>query len=149
MRSYRSKYGILLNLEQQIAADLGFFARLSMAQGSVEEVDFTDIDQSASVGFALTGSRWGRPEDTVGLAAVANQISHQAKEYFAAGGLGGIIGDGQLPEAGPEQIIETYYRFAAFSFTQVTVDYQFVNNPAYNRQRGPVSVFGIRLHAQF
>jgi len=149
VRSYRSKYGLVLNLEQRIAADLGFFARLSLAQGSVEEVDFTDIDQSASAGFALTGSRWGRPDDTVGLAAVVNQISHEAKEYFAAGGMGGIIGDGQLPEAGPEQIFETYYRFAATSFAQVTADYQFIRDPAYNRQRGPVSVFGIRLHAQF
>lgn len=149
VRSYRSKYGLVLNLEQQITADLGFFARLSMAQGSVEEVDFTDIDQSAAAGFALTGARWGRPDDTVVLAAVANQISHEAKEYFAAGGIGGIIGDGQLPEAGPEQIIETYYSVAVFSFAHITADYQFINNPAYNRQRGPVSVFGIRLHAEF
>jgi high affinity Mn2+ porin len=78
-----------------------------------------------------------------------NQISHQGKQYLAAGGLGGIIGDGQLPHAGPEQIVEMYYRFAAFSFAQITADYQFINNPAYNRDRGPVSVFGVRLHAQF
>jgi hypothetical protein len=62
---------------------------------------------------------------------------------------GGIIGDGQLPEAGPEQIIETYYSFAAFSFAKVTGDYQFVNNPACNRQRGPVSVFALHLHVEY
>jgi high affinity Mn2+ porin len=97
----------------------------------------------------VAGARWGRPDDTVGLAAAANQVSHAAKLYLAAGGSGGIIGDGQLPEAGPEQIIETYYSFAAFSFAHVSVNYQFVNNPAYNRQRGPVSVFAFRLHAEF
>ena len=149
VRNYRSKYGILLNLEQQLTADLGLFARAGWTQGDVEEDDFTDIDQTLQVGLSLTGTRWGRPDDTVGLAGVANQISHEAKLYFAAGGLGGIIGDGQLSEAGPEQIIETYYSFAAFSFAHITADYQFVNNPAYNRQRGPVSVFGIRLHAEF
>ncbi len=149
VRNYRSKYGILLNLEQQLTADLGLFARAGWTQGDVQEDDFTDIDQTLQVGLSLTGTRWGRPDDTVGLAGVANQISHEAKLYFAAGGLGGIIGDGQLPEAGPEQIIETYYSFAAFSFAHITADYQFVNNPAYNRQRGPVSVFGIRLHAEF
>jgi high affinity Mn2+ porin len=149
VRNYRSKYGVVLNLEQQLTPDLGMFARLGWTQGGVEEYDFTDIDQTVSIGLSLTGTRWGRPDDTVGLAAVANQISRSAKNYLAAGGLGGIIGDGQLPEAGPEQIIETYYSFAAFSFAKVTGDYQFVNNPAYNRQRGPVSVFALRLHAEF
>ena len=111
--------------------------------------DFTDIDQSLQISLSLQGSRWGRPDDTVGLAAVANQISDDVKAYLAARGLGGIIGDGQLPEAGPEQIIETYYSLADFSFAKVTGDYQFINNPAYNRQRGPVSVFALRLHAEF
>jgi high affinity Mn2+ porin len=80
---------------------------------------------------------------------VVNQISRSSKLYLAAGGLGGIIGDGQLPGAGPEQIIETYYSFAAFSFAKVTGDYQFVNNPACNRQRGPVSVFALHLHVEY
>jgi high affinity Mn2+ porin len=149
VRTYRSKYGIVLNLEQQLTPDLGMFARAGWTQGGVEEVDFTDIDQSLSIGLSLTGKRWDRPDDTVGLAGVANQISHAAKEYLAAGGLGGIVGDGQLTMAGPEQIIETYYSYAAFSFTKITADYQFVNNPAYNRQRGPVSVFALRLHTEF
>jgi len=115
----------------------------------VEEDDFTDIDQTVSAGLSLAGTRWGRPDDTAGLAVAANQISHEAKLYLAAGGLGGIIGDGQLPEAGPEQIVETYYSLALFGFAHISADYQFVNNPAYNRQRGPVSVFALRLHAEF
>jgi high affinity Mn2+ porin len=149
VRSYRSKYGVVLNLEQQLTPDLGMFARAGWTQGGVAEYDFTDIDQTLQIGLSLQGTRWGRPDDTVGLAGVANQISHSAKLYLAAGGQGGIIGDGQLPQAGPEQIIETYYSFAAFSFAKVTGDYQFVNNPAYNRQRGPVSVLALRLHAEF
>ncbi|HET6305934.1 MAG TPA: carbohydrate porin [Rhodopila sp.] len=147
--NYRSKYGVVLNLEQQLAPDLGMFVRLGWTQGGVAEYDFTDIDQTVQVGLSLAGTRWGRPDDTVGLAGVANQISHDAKAYLAAGGLGGIIGDGQLTEAGPEQILETYYSYAAFSFAKITADYQFVNNPGYNRQRGPVSVLGLRLHAEF
>jgi high affinity Mn2+ porin len=149
VRNYRSKYGIALNLEQQLAPDLGLFVRAGWTQGGVEEDDFTDIDASVSGGLSLTGTRWGRPDDTVGLGVAANQISRAGKEYLAAGGLGGIIGDGQLPEAGPEQIIETYYSLAMFSFAHLSVDYQFVNDPAYNRQRGPVSAFAVRLHAEF
>jgi high affinity Mn2+ porin len=149
VRSFRTKSGIGLNLEQQLTTDLGFFARVSLSQGNVEEVDFTDINQSVSAGLSLTGSRWGRPDDTVGLAGVVNRVSHDGKLYLAAGGLGGIIGDGQLPNAGPEQILEAYYSLPVFSFAHIAVDYQFVNNPAYNRDRGPVSIFGIRTHIEF
>jgi high affinity Mn2+ porin len=149
VRSFRTKYGLGLNLEQQLTADLGIFARASLSQGSVEEIDFTDINQSLSAGLSLNGTRWGRPDDTVGLAGVVNRISHDAKLYFAAGGLGGIIGDGQLPNAGPEQILEAYYSLPVFSFAHVTADYQFINNPAYNRDRGPVSVLGLRVHLEF
>jgi high affinity Mn2+ porin len=66
-----------------------------------------------------------------------------------AGGLGGIIGDGQLPNAGPEQILETYYRVGLFGFAHVAFDYQFINNPAYNRQREPVSIFTLQLHLKY
>jgi high affinity Mn2+ porin len=149
VRRFRTKDGFGLNLEQQIARDLGVFARASISQGTVEEVDFTDINQSISSGLSLTGARWGRPDDTVGLAGAANRISHQGKLYFAAGGLGGIIGDGRLPSAGPEQILETYYRVALSGFAQFAFDYQFINHPAYNRDRGPVSVFALQLHLQY
>jgi high affinity Mn2+ porin len=76
---------------------------------------------------------------------VVNQISRSSKLYLAAGGLA----VSSATEAGPEQIIETYYSFAAFSFAKVTGDYQFVNNPACNRQRGPVSVFALHLHVEY
>jgi high affinity Mn2+ porin len=149
VRGFRTKSGGGLNLEQQIADDLGFFSRASLSQGNVEEVDFTDISQSISAGLSLTGARWGRSDDTVGLAGAINRISHEGKLYLADGGLGGLIGDGQLPNAGPEQIIETYYSVAIFSFAHFTTDYQFINNPAYNRDRGPVSIFLLRLHLEY
>jgi len=149
VRTYRSKYGVGLNLEQPLTADLGLFARVGWSQGGVQEDAFTDVNQSVSMGLSLAGTRWGRPDDTVGLAGVISEISSDGRQYLAAGGLGGIIGDGKLPKAGPEEILETYYSLAAFRYVHVTVDYQFVNNPAYNLQRGPVSVFAVRLHAEF
>ena len=85
----------------------------------------------------------------MGLAGAVNRISHQGKLYLAAGGLGGIIGDGRLPNAGPEQILEAYYRVGVFSFAHLGFDYQFINHPAYNRDRGPVSIFGFRAHGEF
>ena len=148
VRSFRTKSGGGLNFEQQVMPDLGFFARASLAQSNVEEDAFTDINQSLSAGFSLSGNRWARPNDTVGLAGAINRISHEGKLYLAAGGLGGIIGDGALPNAGSEQILEAYYSIPVFSFAHLTADYQFVNNPAYNRDRGPVSVFGLRARVQ-
>jgi high affinity Mn2+ porin len=149
VRSYRSKDGVGLNLEQQIASDLGFFLRAGITQGSIEEDAFTDVDKSVQTGFSLTGERWGRPDDTAGAAFVVNTISHAGKQYLAAGGLGGIIGDGALVNAGPEQIFELYYTLPIYKYFHVTGDYQLVNHPAYNADRGPVSALALRLHAQF
>ena len=148
VRQYRSRGGLSLNIEQEITSDLGAFVRAGMTNGDSEPYEFTDVDRTVAAGLALKGTQWGRPEDTFGLAGVINGISAEHDAFFNAGGLGILIGDGQLPNPGLEQIIETYYQFPV-SFWRVTVDYQFIANPAYNRDRGPISVFGARLHAQF
>ncbi len=149
VRDYRSKWGLGLNLEQQIADDIGLFARAGIAQADVEAYDFTDISQSLSGGVSVGGSRWGRPDDTVGAAVALNNLSRQGQQFLNAGGLGILVGDGILPHPGLEKIFETYYSLAAFTYAHISLDYQFVANPAYNRDRGPVSVLGLRLHAQF
>jgi high affinity Mn2+ porin len=149
VRRERSKDGIGVNIQQQITPAFGVFARASANNGGVEADEYTDISQSVSAGLSLAGNGWGRANDVFGLAGAVNTISHEAKEYFAAGGLGILIGDGQLPEAGPEQIIETYYSVPVMHYAHLTGDYQIINNPAYDRERGPVSVFLLRLHAQF
>ncbi len=149
VRSYRSRAGISLNLEQQLTPDLGAFARLGKAAGNVETYEFTDIDRTVSAGLSLQGTHWRRPDDTAGLAAINNGISAARERYLAAGGLGVLIGDGRLPHPGPEQIIETYYSIAVVKFAQLSLDYQWINHPAYNRDRGPASVVAVRLHAQF
>jgi len=149
VRAYRSRVGASLNLEQQIATDLGAFIRAGKACGNVETYEFTDIDRTLAAGLSLQGSRWHRPEDTVGLAAINNGISGAREAYLNAGGLGILVGDGQLPHPGPEQIIETYYSAGIFKFAHLSLDYQWINHPAYNRDRGPVSVVAVRFHAQF
>jgi high affinity Mn2+ porin len=101
------------------------------------------------LGLSVAGTRWGRPDDTVGVAVAVNDASGAAKQFFAAGGLGILVGDGQLVHSGPEYILETYYSVAVFKFAKLSLDYQFVSHPAYNRDRGPVSIFGFRAHAEF
>lgn len=148
VREYRSRGGVSINLEQEIAADLGVFVRAGMANGDVEPYEFTDIDRTLAAGMALDGKPWGRPDDTLGLAGVINGISAEHEAFLNDGGLGILVGDGKLPHPAPEQIVEAYYGFP-LSWWHVTFDYQFIVNPAYNRDRGPVSVLGARLHAQF
>lgn len=149
VRRYRSRLGVSLNLEQQLAGPLGLFARAGKAAGNVESYEFSDIDRTVSVGLSLQGSQWNRPNDTVAVATVINGISGARERYLDAGGLGILIGDGKLPNPGPEKIVETYYDLTLFGHIQLTVDYQWVDNPAYNRDRGPVSIFAVRTHVQF
>ncbi len=111
----------------------------AIANGNIEPYEFTDIDRTAAAGVSLTGKQWGRPDDTVGLAGVVNGITKVHQQFLNAGGLGILVGDGMLPHPGPEQIIETYYALPV-SFFKLTLDYQFIVNPGYNADRGPVSV---------
>ena len=78
-----------------------------------------------------------------------NDASGAAKQFFAAGGLGILVGDGRLVRSSPEYILETYYSVAVFKFAKLSLDYQCVNHPAYNRDRGPVSIVGLRAHGEF
>jgi high affinity Mn2+ porin len=149
VRHYRSRMGLHLGVEQQLTDELGAFARIGGAAGNVEAYEFTDIDRALQLGLALQGQRWSRPRDTAGLAVMVNDLSTARRRYLDAGGLGILVGDGRLPHAGPEQILETYYRMAVLPGVFVTVDYQWLNHPAYNRDRGPVNVWAARLHAEF
>lgn len=149
VRKYRKRVGVSLNLEQQLAADLGLFARAGEAGGNVEAYEFTDIDRAVELGLSLKGNRWHRERDTVGLVAMVNGISATRERFLRAGGLGILVGDGQLPRPGAERIIETYYSAALYSQVFVTADFQRIVDPAYNRDRGPASVIALRFHAQF
>jgi high affinity Mn2+ porin len=149
VRSYTSRPGVSINLEQQITESIGVFARAGWADGKVEAWDFTDIDRTLAGGVAISGRLWGRPDDTIGVAGVLNGISAIHQAFLNAGGIGILVGDGQLPNPRMEQIFETYYSFATSASTRVTVDYQHIANPAYNADRGPVNAVAGRFHWQF
>jgi len=149
VRSYGSRPGGAINVEQQIDDELGMFARASMNDGAKEAYEFTEINRSLTAGLSLKGGAWNRREDTFGLAAVSNSLSHSAIAYFAAGGLGILIGDGKLLHHGAEEILEAYYALKIADGISTTLDYQLIDHPAYNGDRGPVSVLGARLHAEF
>ena len=146
VRHYASRPGIHLGFEQEVADGVGVFGRLGWSDGTYESYEYTDIDGTAQLGVSLSGDRWGRKTDNVGVAVVANRLSHAGERYLDAGGLGILVGDGRLPHPGDEQILEAFYSFQLSRNLHLSLDDQFVEHPAYNRDRGPVNVIGLRLH---
>jgi high affinity Mn2+ porin len=150
-RSYRNVPGISFNMEQQVNDNLGVFARAGWVDGAYEMWDNTDVSYSGQAGVSIKGTGWGRPDDTVGIVGVVNGISNAEIAWLNAGGLGILIGDGpgSLTHPGLEKIIEAYYSYAVSSAVKVTFDYQFIDNPAYNTERGPVNLFAGRVRWAF
>jgi high affinity Mn2+ porin len=143
----RTTYGFGLNAEQEVIADLHVFGRLGWNNGKHESFAYTEIDNTVMFGGDLRGGRWGRPGDKLGLAGVSNGLSDDHRTYLALGGSGFILGDGKL-HYGRENIIEAYYTARAYRGVFPAVDLQFVQNPGYNMDRGPVVVGSIRLHLE-
>ena len=160
VRTERTKVGFGLNAEQNLTADVGVFARASWNDGKSETYAFSEIDRSLSFGAVAQGRAWNRAADALGVALVGNGLSAAHRDYLAAGGHGAFIGDGRLGYR-PEAIVEAYYSLKLSNGVGngvadgvapgawVTLDYQHIANPAYNRDRGPVGIASIRLHAQY
>ena len=148
VRKSGSRSGLALNLEQEIASDIGAFARVGSNGGDKEAYEFSDINKSISAGLSIKGDRWQRHDDTIAVAFAVNGLSANARDYFAAGGLGILVGDGAL-NYGSERIFETYYTLRANSHLALTLDFQRIVNPAYNRDRGPVNFVALRAHGEF
>lgn len=145
----RHKYGFGISADQYLTKDFGVFAKTSYNDGHTETWFFTEIDRSVSFGAVLKGTSWKRSDDELGLAFIGNGLSADHRDYLAAGGYGFLIGDGRLNYS-PEMIAELYYKINAYQKKfWLTPDYQFILHPAYNADRGPVNVFGIRVHVEF
>jgi high affinity Mn2+ porin len=140
-----TKYGFGINAEQAISQDMGVFFRASWNDGNNETWIFTEIDHSASIGLSTNGSRWRRENDNAGLAFVTSGLSVSHRNYLRAGGMGFELGDGNL-NYGLESLAEFYYSFALLKSLYISGTYQFIRNPGYNKDRGPVNVFSIRVH---
>ncbi len=145
-----TKYGFGLNFEQPLADDgeTGIFGRIGWNDGTHETWSYTESDRHASLGAQVSGVNWRRQEDRFGIAYGINGLSGPHSDYLSAGGIGILLGDGRLNYS-PEQVFETYYRFQIGGYTQLSPDFQFVQNPGYNRDRGPAEVYSLRLHMSY
>jgi hypothetical protein len=143
-----TKYGFGVNVEQPLNDWAGVFGRWGWNEGQHESYAYTEVDETLLFGVGAKGRRWGRKFDRAGLAFVSNAISRDHQEYLALGGLGFLLGDGKL-NYGRENILETYYTVHVWRGVFASFDLQHINNPGYNRDRGPVIVPGLRLHLEF
>jgi carbohydrate-selective porin OprB len=137
-----------VNLEQAISPSTGFFMRAMQADGRTETHAFTEVDGSLSTGLLFKGAGWGRADDAVGVAWMRNTLSIDRQQFLKAGGISYFIGDGQLNYR-PEQILETFYSYQLTRGNWLTADFQHIQNPAYNADRGPMKVYAARYHAEF
>jgi carbohydrate-selective porin OprB len=146
-RRVQKKVGIGLSAEQTLSKNMGGFLRVAAHDGKTETFSFTEIDRSLSAGVVFSGGGWTRVQDKLGVAWAVNGLSSTHRAYAAAGGMGFFIGDGKLNYK-PETIAETYYLWS-LGKQQISANFQWIKNPAYNADRGPVQVYGVRWHTEF
>jgi hypothetical protein len=139
------KYGFGLNVEQEVSDNLRVFGRFGWNEGQHESFCYTEVDQTFEFGGDFAGRGWGRANDKVGLAFVSNAIKRDHQEYLKLGGLGFILGDGNLNYA-REDILEGYYNVHTWRGVYYALDAQYINHPGYNQDRGPVLVKSVRMH---
>lgn len=144
----RVKHGFGLNAEQALTADVGVFLRAGWNDGKTESWAFTEVERTLSAGVSSSGRAWGRNGDRVGVGVAFNGINEDHRDYLAAGGYGFMVGDGRLDYA-PEQVVDAYYAFALSRYGSFSLEAQRFRNLAFNQDRGPATVFGIRLHLQY
>jgi len=146
--SYRSKYGFGVNWEQEVAKNVGTFARVGWQDGETAAAAFNDVDWTVQLGVSIKGAAWHRPADTFGLLGNLAGASSDQQAFLKVGGTGLLNGDGNLTYA-CEKSLETYYDFALAAGCRLAFDYQFFADPAFNSDRGPVNVFAARLHWEY
>ncbi|HEX2828373.1 MAG TPA: carbohydrate porin [Burkholderiales bacterium] len=147
VRVSNDKRGAAVNIEHELARDVGAFARGSAHDGRTETFAFTEIDRSLSGGVVVGGGRWGRADDQLGVALAVNGLSSAHRTYLARGGLGFFLGDGTLSYK-PEYVFESFYSMKLLKNAWLSIDYQRLTNPGYNADRGPANFYGIRLHLE-
>ncbi len=142
--------GLGINFEQALSdgGATGVFGRLGWADAMRESYNFAECDQFFSLGGQVSGSHWHRKDDRMALAYAISGIGRSHQAYLAAGGVGLALGDGKL-NYGSERIFEAYYSYQVVKPLAVSLDFQDIENPGFNRDRGPATLWSVRLHAQF
>lgn len=148
VRHLQGKSGVGASAQAELTPDLGAYVRAAWNDGKTETYAFTEIDRSLAAGLLAKGSRWGRSDDSAGVAGYVNALSKDRRSYLAAGGLGFFLGDGRLDYAA-EKTLEAFYSIGIVRGAWLTMNVQRTSNPGYNRDRGPAQVYSVRAHFEY
>jgi carbohydrate-selective porin OprB len=148
VRRKQAKRGVGVSVEQALNGDVTVFAGAGLSDDRTETYAFTEIGRDFTAGALIRGSAWGRPKDTLGIGLSINALGRAHRDYLAAGGLGAFLGDGRL-NYGRESAVELFYAWQLNRYVSLSPDFQVIRNPGYNRDRGPVRFYGLRLRAEF
>jgi hypothetical protein len=142
------KVGIGIFGEQLVANDIDVFSRAMVSDGKSEVDAYTSTDRSATFGVLAKGSLWSRAADLAGIGTNLGWSSRAHSDYLRLGGVDGFIGDGFI-RPGIESTLDIFYSVNFRPGLWLTGDYQHVTNPAFNKDRGPVDIFTVRVHGEF
>ena len=104
------------------------------------------LDELAKHLALLDGPQVGRSD--FGATSIGAPFRTDIGLYRRSGaGSGILIGDGRL-NCAREQIAEAYYALRLTPYFSFGFDLQRIAHPAYNQDRGPVTVIAFRIHAE-
>jgi len=132
----------------RVLDDLGLYFRGMYSDGRTEIYSYMSTDRLLSFGALTRGTNWHRRNDLQGVGCGVGWISKQHAEYLNAGGIDGFIGDGRLTH-GTERVLELFCSLNIHGPKWLSADWQHISNPAFNVDRGPVTILGGRFHSEF
>ncbi|MDY6861485.1 MAG: carbohydrate porin [Thermodesulfobacteriota bacterium] len=150
--------GFGLSFDQQITSDIILFCRFGLQEDDIagesyeyetnplrratlgtEELDPFALRYSWSIGGQITGNRWGRPGDVLGIAFGQAIISSDYERY--------LRDEGVSPE--DESHFEAYYSFRLNESIAISPDIQVITNMGGDDDADTVTVFGVRTQINF
>jgi high affinity Mn2+ porin len=143
-----AKYGFGFNFEQVVTSSLRLGGRFGWNEDEHESFCYTEVGQTILFGGDYNGHDWHRENDKVGVSFVSNAIKRDHQNYLHYGGLGFLLGDGNL-SYGREDIVEWYYNAHIWRGLYGMLGGTQIAHPGYNTARGPVYVQTVRMHIDF
>lgn len=126
--------GFGISFDQEVLEGIGLFARYGVQDDDVAE---NIVKSAISGGLSLSGSRWKRDSDVLGMAYGLLLINEKTPDIAA------------ILNPGDEGHFEIYYKFGFNDHFTLTPDLQVITNAGGDADNDPVTVYGVRAQMNF
>ncbi len=140
-------WGVGFNGETSLPRGIRLFGRVGWTKGTEESYQFAEADRTFALGGDFDGRAWKHKVHKMGVALAIDGLASAHRTYLSLGGQSYLLDDGRL-DYGREKILEGYYNVPIGRGIFGAFDVQRIWNPGYNQARGPVIIFGFRLHLE-